>query len=77
MKAPILAFPCFGPNAAKFMVQTDASGVGLGAVLEQDEHVISYASRSLTSPERQYSTIQRECAAIVFALKVTGNSSPN
>ena len=69
MKAPILAYPCFTPNAAKFIVQTDASGVGLGAVLEQDEHVISYASRSLTSPERQYSTIQRECAAIVFALK--------
>ena len=69
MKAPILTYPCFSSNAAKFIVQTDASGVGLGAVLEQDEHVISYASRSLTSPERQYSTIQRECAAIVFALR--------
>ena len=51
MKAPVLAYPCFSPTAAKFIVQTDASKVGLGAVLEQNEHVTSYASRSLSSPE--------------------------
>ena len=55
MKAPVLAYPCFSPTAAKFIVQTDASEVGLGAVLEQNEHVTSYASRSLSSPEWQYS----------------------
>ena len=31
--------------------------------------VIAYASQSLTRAERQYSVIQRECLAIVYALK--------
>ena len=34
-QAPILAFPQFMANAAPFLLQTDASAVGLGAVLEQ------------------------------------------
>ena len=51
------------------LLQTDASAVGLGAVLEQQGHVIAYASRSLTSSECNYSVIQRECLAIVFVLK--------
>ena len=50
-------------------MQTDASAVGLGAVLEQNGHPVVYASRALTSPEKQYAVIQRECLAIVFALK--------
>ena len=40
-----------------------------GAVLEQNNHVIAYASRTLSAAERNYSVIQRECLAIVFALK--------
>ena len=43
--------------------------MGLGAILEQSGYVIAYASRSLTSAERNYSVIQRECLAIIFALK--------
>ena len=68
-KAPVLSYPLFGPNAAEFILETDASAVGLGAVLEQDGHPIAYASRSLTKSERNYSVIQRECLAIVFSLK--------
>ena len=68
-EAPVLAYPSFSFNASGFVLQTDASAVGLGAVLEQDGHPIAYASRSLTSSERNYSVIQRECLAIVFALK--------
>ena len=67
--APVLSYPRFGSEASTFVLQTDASAVGLGAVLEQDGHVIAYTSRSLTAPERQYSVIQRECLAVVHALK--------
>ena len=69
VQAPVLAYPQFHHNASKFVLQTNASTVGLGAVLEQDGHVVAYASRSLTTPERQYSVIQRECLAVVYALK--------
>ena len=69
VRAPVLAYPTFHPDSMEFVLQTDASAVGLGAVLEQDGHAIAYASRSLTQAERQYSVIQRECLAIVYALK--------
>ena len=64
----VLAYPCFHQEAEPFVLQTDASAIGLGAVLEQNEHVIAYASQSLTSSERNYSVLQCECVAIVFAL---------
>ena len=52
---------------------TDASDVGIGAVLIQsfdDEKMpIVYASRKLNPAETRYSTIKRECLAIVWATK--------
>lgn len=39
--APILAYPKFHQDASHFVLQTDASATGLGAVLEQDDHVIA------------------------------------
>ena len=67
-QAPVLGYPQFESQANPFNLQTDASAIGLGAVLEQDGHVIAYASRALTAPERQYSTIQRECLAVFMPL---------
>ena len=58
------------PNLCKiFCLRTDASSTGLGAVLLQyfngEPHPVAFASRKLLSPETRYSTIERECLAIV------------
>ena len=68
-EAPFLTYPSFGPSVDQFILLTDASATGIGAVLEQNEDVVAYASRTLFASERNYSVIQRECLAIVFALK--------
>ena len=65
-QSPILIF---SPTAKPFVLQTDASGMGIGAVLEQGSQLVAYASRVLTPPEKSYSVIQQECPAIVYALK--------
>lgn len=71
-RSPILAYP----NLSKpFILITDVSGVGLGAVLTQldeqgRERPISYASKTLTSAERKWSTIERELRGIEWGVKV-------
>jgi len=47
----------------------DASSTGLGFVLMQDEHPITYASRALTTAEQNYSQIEKELLAQVFGLE--------
>ena len=47
-------------------IQVDASGVGLGAVLIQNNRSFAFASRSLTDAERRYSNIEREVLAVTF-----------
>ncbi|WRX14200.1 Reverse transcriptase domain - like 10 [Theobroma cacao] len=48
----------------------DASKLGLGCILMQDEKVIAYASRQLKKHETNYPTHDLELAAVVFALKI-------
>lgn len=65
--APVLALPQPGKP---YVVYTDASRVGLGCVLMQEDRVIAYASRQLKKHEENYPTHDLEMAAVVFALKI-------
>lgn len=49
-----------------FVLQTDASLIGLRAVLTQkmDGTVIAFASRALSDPEKRYSVTEQECLAV-------------
>jgi len=53
-----------------FVVYCDASKLGLGGVLMQDNKDIAYASRQLRIHERNYPTYDLELAAVVFVLKI-------
>lgn len=63
---PILKYPDFTKT---FTLTTDASNYALGAVLSQNNHPICYASRTLNSHEINYSTIEKELLAIIWATK--------
>ena len=71
IKNPVLRYP---DMTKPFLLMTDASGYALGAVLAQQDdgekdHAIAYASRGLKRHEKNYSTIEKEALAIVFAVK--------
>mmetsp|Transcript_18225 Transcript_18225/g.23573 ORF Transcript_18225/g.23573 Transcript_18225/m.23573 type:complete len:1805 (-) Transcript_18225:1615-7029(-) len=66
---PVLQFPDFSED---FILETDASKTGLGAVLMQKRGdgkvVIGYASRLCIAAERNYNITELECLAVVFAV---------
>ena len=70
MKAPILAFADY---TKLFLLKTDSSKDGLGAVLSQKHadrwyHPITYGSRALTSHEKNYHSTKIEFLALKWAV---------
>lgn len=69
MNPPILDYPDFN-QANKFVLHTDASGYAIGAVLSnKNGRPVAYASRALNKAENNYSTIEKELLAVVWAIK--------
>ena len=57
-----------------FILHTDASNIAIGAILAQKddnnaEYVIEYASKSLKSFEMNFGITEKECLAVVWAIK--------
>ena len=70
LQAPILAFPDFNKP---FLLKTDASGRGLGAVLSQKQadgryHPIAYASCMMNETEQRYHSNKQELLALKWAI---------
>eukprot|EP00731_Ephydatia_muelleri_P025636 Em0017g719a len=68
-REPVLRSPDF---TKEFVLQTDASDVGVGAVLsqldeERADHPVAYYSRKLLAREQKCATIEKECLAIKLA----------
>ncbi len=66
---PILRAPDF---SCPFLVQTDASDTGLGAVLSQvqdgEEHPVIYISQKLSPAEQRYAAVEKEALAVKWAV---------
>jgi hypothetical protein len=68
--APVLQL---ADSSKPYIAMCDASEIGIGAVLEQESehgpHPVAFASRKLSSAEKNYPVHERELLAIVYALK--------
>ena len=70
LQAPILSFPDFNKP---FLLEMDASGRGLGAVLSQKQaygryHPIAYASHVMNETEQRYHSNKQEFLALKWAV---------
>lgn len=68
--SPVLANPDY---ERPFIIQTDASDIGIGGILVQgegeQERVVAYWSQKLSSAQRKYQTTERECLAVITAIE--------
>ncbi len=73
--ARILTYPT---REGHFVLSTDASDVGIGDVLEQEQEeggrvakkVIAYASKTLSDSQRRYCTTNKELLAVMMAIEL-------
>ena len=65
ISAPVLALPDF---SQPFCLETDASKMGIGAVLMQSSHPIAYLSKALGPKSQGLSTYEKEYLAILVAV---------
>ena len=63
---PVLALPDFN---ATFVKESDALGVGLGAILMQNQKPLAYFSQALSDRHRLKSVYKRELMAIVLSIQ--------
>ena len=66
VETPLLQY--YDPNK-ELTIQCDASSIGIGTTLLQDEKSICYACKTLSDTERRYAQIERECLAIILSLE--------
>jgi hypothetical protein len=64
---PINLMPNFNET---FTVETDASGDGIGAVLQQQGKPIAFMSRALGISKKSWSTYTKEMLAVVEAIRM-------
>ena len=62
----LLAYP---DHNKPFKIETDYSDYQLGGVIKQDGRLVVYYSRKLIAAEKNYTTSEKECLAIVEILK--------
>ncbi|KAL6193211.1 hypothetical protein ACLB2K_034295 [Fragaria x ananassa] len=64
--ATVLAMPDF---SIPFTIETDASGLGIGVVLSQRKHPITYLSKSLSPRNQALSVYDKEMLAVLYAVE--------
>jgi hypothetical protein len=63
--APVLSIPDFGKQ---FIIEIDASDMGMGAVLMLDGHPVSFLSKAFFPKNQALTTYEKECLALVMAV---------
>ena len=64
--APVLSYP---DPSHPFVLDTDASNIGIGAVLSQGDRPIAYYSHALNGAQKNYCATRKELLAVVYSIR--------